>query len=403
MANERLGGTPTFLTGFIGRERETAAVARLLGQRRLVTLTGVGGVGKTRLAIEVVARLSDEYPRGVLFVELGSIGNPDQVPHTVAAALGVREVPHLPVAESIASSPGSAGAWTAFRWLSSSSRPPSRCCPWTTSWRAWSRRRCHSTVERACQVSWEFIKFLTNTPSTIYFAQATGYMVVRTDAAGQPEYQKYLQANPNVRVTIDQMQHVRQQDSIAEVPQGTVTIEKAMLPVGSEGLLFHPYLSGERCPYWDPHLRASFVGAAAGHTSGHFARAVYEGTAYSILDALSVLDRLPLQGSLRRGEAAAYTVVGGGTASSVWLQIVADVPGCALEVPAEVDSSYGAALIGLVGVGLSPSLEEAAGLAKARSTRVVPDPRAAAHYADEFTRYRAVHDALAPLYRAATS
>jgi sn-glycerol 3-phosphate transport system substrate-binding protein len=78
------------------------------------------------------------------------------------------------------------------------------------------------------EAGWEYMKFMTNTRNTVYFSQASGYMVVRTDAQQLPEFQKYLAENPNANVTFDQMQHVRTQDSIVEVPQGTVTIEAAM-------------------------------------------------------------------------------------------------------------------------------------------------------------------------------
>ena len=81
------------------------------------------------------------------------------------------------------------------------------------------------------EAGWEFMKFVTTAPNTVYFSQATGYMVVRTDAAALPEFQKHLQENPNAKVTFDQMQYVRTQDSIAEVPQATRTIEEHMQQV----------------------------------------------------------------------------------------------------------------------------------------------------------------------------
>jgi sn-glycerol 3-phosphate transport system substrate-binding protein len=84
------------------------------------------------------------------------------------------------------------------------------------------------------EASWEFAKFATTTPNTVYFSQQTGYMVVRTDAATLPEYQKYLADNPNAKVTFDQMQYVRTQDSIVEVPQVTPMIEAAMWQILSE-------------------------------------------------------------------------------------------------------------------------------------------------------------------------
>lgn len=84
------------------------------------------------------------------------------------------------------------------------------------------------------EASWEFVKFMTTSPNTAFWSQATGYMVVRTDAATLPDYQRYLQASPNAKVTFDQMQYVRTQDSIVEVPQATPMIEAAMRQVLSE-------------------------------------------------------------------------------------------------------------------------------------------------------------------------
>lgn len=82
---------PLPLTSFIGREREIATVRGLLEQTRLLTLTGAGGSGKSRLALEVVRQVASEFPHGVGWVELAALSNPDLVPQQVAAALGLRE------------------------------------------------------------------------------------------------------------------------------------------------------------------------------------------------------------------------------------------------------------------------------------------------------------------------
>ena len=87
---------------FIGREAELDAVATELKSHRLVTLTGVGGVGKTRLATEVATRLADEFPDGVWLFELAPVGDPDAVPDAVAAILGVTQQPGKSVSESVA-------------------------------------------------------------------------------------------------------------------------------------------------------------------------------------------------------------------------------------------------------------------------------------------------------------
>ena len=85
-------------TSFIGRESEVAEVQAAVKAHRLVTLTGVGGVGKTRLALEVAARLADEFPDGVWFFELAAVTDPAAVPDAVAAVLGITQQPGKTVA-----------------------------------------------------------------------------------------------------------------------------------------------------------------------------------------------------------------------------------------------------------------------------------------------------------------
>src|SRR6201998_2044003 len=89
-------------TSFIGREFEVAEIQAALRQHRVVTLTGVGGVGKTRLAQEVAAGLADEFPDGVLFFELAAVADPGAVPDAVAAVLGITQQPGKTVSESVA-------------------------------------------------------------------------------------------------------------------------------------------------------------------------------------------------------------------------------------------------------------------------------------------------------------
>jgi predicted ATPase len=89
-------------TSFIGRESQVAEVEAAVKAHRLVTLTGVGGVGKTRLATEVAARLGDGFPDGVWFFELAAVTDPAAVPDAVAAVLGITQQPGKSVAESVA-------------------------------------------------------------------------------------------------------------------------------------------------------------------------------------------------------------------------------------------------------------------------------------------------------------
>ncbi len=97
------GNLRAAVTSFIGRESEAGEVQAAVKAHRLVTLTGVGGVGKTRLATEVAARLGDEFPDGVWFFELAAVADPAAVPEAVAAVLGITQQPGKTVTESVAS------------------------------------------------------------------------------------------------------------------------------------------------------------------------------------------------------------------------------------------------------------------------------------------------------------
>ena len=98
----RPGLIPTSLTSFIGREREMAELEQLLAHRRLLTLTGPGGSGKTRLALELVDRVQFAYRDGVHVVSLAPLANPRQVGSTIVAALGLLEMPGEPPVDTLA-------------------------------------------------------------------------------------------------------------------------------------------------------------------------------------------------------------------------------------------------------------------------------------------------------------
>ena len=89
-------------TSFVGRESELAELATALKEHRLVTLTGVGGVGKTRLALEVAARATHDYPDGVFVIELAAVGDPAAVPDATAAVLGITQQAGMNLADSVA-------------------------------------------------------------------------------------------------------------------------------------------------------------------------------------------------------------------------------------------------------------------------------------------------------------
>jgi len=136
-------------------------------------------------------------------------------------------------------------------------------------------------------------------------------------------------------------------------PYDRMTEEAAEVPPGSEGLLFLPYLSGERTPHADPFARGAFVGLTLRHRRAHLVRAVLEGVAFGLRDSLEILRAMGLAPTQVRAS-------GGGARSALWRQILADVFGTEL-VTVEVTegAAYGAALLAGMGVGAFPSVEAA--------------------------------------------
>jgi xylulokinase len=166
-------------------------------------------------------------------------------------------------------------------------------------------------------------------------------------------------------------------------------------PPGSQGLIFHPYLMGERSPHWDPHLRGDFVGISAQHTVHHFARAILEGVAFSIRDCLQVVESL--------GEPPeTYSLIGGGTRSRLWCQVLCDVLGVPLVKPSVEDAAFGAALLAGVAVGVFPDMQSAARKCARVAEIFQPDTGTHELYDEYFEVYCAVtHDLRAHSHRLA--
>lgn len=162
---------------------------------------------------------------------------------------------------------------------------------------------------------------------------------------------------------------------------------------GALGLLFHPYLQGERAPHWDPLLRADFIGMTFRHEPGHFVRALYEGIAFSLRE---VLEQFRAQGLDMRSA----RIAGGGAKSACWRQIVADVLGVEVLLPRVTDASFGAALLAGVGIGLFDNERAAASACTAIIGRSQPDAARAAFYTDLFELYQRSQVALAPINHA---
>jgi xylulokinase len=158
---------------------------------------------------------------------------------------------------------------------------------------------------------------------------------------------------------------------------------------GVEGLTFLPYLTGERTPHADPEARGAFAGLSVRHNRGALARAVLEGVAFGLRDALDLLDELG-GSELRVGR-----VSGGGARSGLWLRIVATALGLPLErVLVDEGAAYGAALLGGVAAGAWRDVDEAvAACVRVRET-VEPVEEWAGAYAEARERYRELYPAL---------
>ena len=169
--------------------------------------------------------------------------------------------------------------------------------------------------------------------------------------------------------------------------------EAAQIEPGSEGVLWTPYLMGERAPHLDPGARATLTGLQAHHRRGHIIRAIMEGVAFSLKDTFTLLAELGVPGrEIRLG--------GGGARSKLWRQIQADVYGGTVELlEAEEGAAYGAALLAGVGTGQWSSVDEACAAAIRVRERVVPDTAAKAVMEQQYRRYRAIYPALASLYK----
>lgn len=157
---------------------------------------------------------------------------------------------------------------------------------------------------------------------------------------------------------------------------------------GAEGLVFLPYLSGERTPHADPSARGAFVGLTVRHDRGALTRAVLEGVAFALRDALDLLVALGAAPQVGR-------VSGGGARGGLWLKILASVLELPLERPAvEEGAAYGAAMLGGVAGGVWPDAATAAAACVRTTPAAEPDEAWVQAYAEQRARFRALYPAL---------
>jgi len=180
-------------------------------------------------------------------------------------------------------------------------------------------------------------------------------------------------------------------------PYEYITAAAAQAPVGCEGLLFLPYLTGERTPHKDPYAKGAFVGLSLRHSKAYMARAVMEGVAFGMRDSLEIIREMGIAVSEVRAS-------GGGARSALWRQILAD-SGRAPMVTINVDEgpSYGAAILASVAAGMYATVQEACDAIIAEVDRVQPDAEDATIYDAWFEEYQAAYQALAPGFKRAAA
>ena len=168
----------------------------------------------------------------------------------------------------------------------------------------------------------------------------------------------------------------------------SLTAAAATAPAGCEGLIFLPYLTGERTPHPDPNARGVFFGLTLRHGHAHLARAVLEGVTYGLRDALELMRGLGIQ-------PREVVASGGGARSAFWRQMLADNFSAPITtVSAAEGSAYGAALLAGVGAQVWPTVEAACAASVAETSRVKPARATAAIYRDYYSHFRALYPIL---------
>jgi len=171
--------------------------------------------------------------------------------------------------------------------------------------------------------------------------------------------------------------------------------EATQVPAGSEGLIFLPYLSGERTPHPDPLARGAWIGLTARHDQNHLTRSVLEGVAFGLKDIFCLMEEAGL------GAIDQVRLSGGGAKSSLWRQILADVLAAELvTVNTTEGAAYGAALLAGVAAGLWPNVDAACAETIAVTDRICPNERAVETYKVLYDYYRNLYPTLKPTFHA---
>jgi xylulokinase len=216
-------------------------------------------------------------------------------------------------------------------------------------------------------------------------------MAVSLAAGGSFRWLRDVLQISEFRLQIDQHQADPNLQSAIYNPQlsyDQMTAMAATVPPGAEGLIFLPYLTGERTPHLDPLASGAFVGLSVRHSAAHLIRAVMEGVVYALRDGLEIMRQLGTPISQIRA-------TGGGGRSPLWRQMQADIYGAEVAtLAAEEGPAYGAALLAGVGTGLFASVHDAADRCVAVAGLTQPNPADQERYEAIYAIYRELYPAL---------
>lgn len=170
--------------------------------------------------------------------------------------------------------------------------------------------------------------------------------------------------------------------------------EASKIPAGSEGLIFLPYLTGERTPYPDGNARGTFIGLSPMHTRAHMTRAVLEGVGYGLRDSLELIKDMGISINEIR-------ITGGGARNKLWVEIIASIFNQELGIVEASDGpAYGAAILAAVGCGQFDSVEEACSSFIQIAEKIAPNPKDAAIYEKGYAIYQSLYSTLKDTFKA---
>ncbi len=175
---------------------------------------------------------------------------------------------------------------------------------------------------------------------------------------------------------------------LQDIPYKELDAECERLPIGCHGLMYLPYLMGERTPILDPLARGAFIGLTASHTKYHMARAVIEGVTYSLCDCLDVIKENNISPNF-------MALCGGGGKSNFWRQMISDAYGSEISIPSSDEgAASGAAILAAVAAGAYDSVPNACEVFCKSSRKISPDMQAHGKYQKYHALYKELYPSL---------